>query len=210
MPFINKMDGIVKLVYPCRSSNEVTVRLSLSQIPSSKTDMSVYDIVDWFRAEIFSGSDVKGFDKEVGDRVLLRDIVNLHNKDGIRDMSQIRSMTQEIMSGGDIFSADGLPNIKLVKTRSNEWVLFDGHHSMLAYMLAGKKYLDEVPHLIVEDAQGIHVSDKEILVFFGKHKAELKSKNWREYVINWQAKEENQLQKRIQGDMGELLESLTV
>ena len=210
MLFINKMDGIVKLVYPYRSSNKVIVRLSLSQIPPSKTDTSVYDIVDLFRDEIFLKSNVKGVDKEVGDRVLLRDIINLHNKDGIRDMTQIRSMTQEIMSGGDIFSADGLPNIKLVETRSNEWVLFDGHHSMLAYMLAGKKYLDEVPHLIVEDAQRIHVSDKEILVFFGKHKAELKSMNWREYVINWQAKEENQLQKRVQNDMGGLLESLTV
>ena len=204
------MDGIVKLVYPCRSSNKVIVRLSLAQTPPSKTDMSVYDIVDWFRDEIFSGSDANSFDKEVEDRVLLRDIVNLHNNDGIREISQIKSMTQEIMSGGDIFSTEGLPNIKLVKTRSNDWILFDGHHSMLAYMLAGGKYLDEVPHLIVEDAQRIHVPDREIRVFFGKHKAELKSKNWREYVINWQAKDENQLQKRIQYDMGELLESLKV
>lgn len=195
------------MVYPHKSADKVMVRSSLSRIPSPKKDMSVYDIVDWFRDEIFSKSGVKGFDEEIRDRVLLRDIVNLHNRDGIRDMSQIRSMIREITSGGDIFSGGGLPNIKLVET--GEWILFDGHHSMLAYMLAGKKYLDEVPHLIVEDAGRIRVPDEEILVFFGEHKTELNSRNWREHVINWQAAKGNQLQKRVQNDMGELLDSLT-
>ncbi len=196
------------MVYPCRSTDRVMVRLSLSRTPSSKKDMDVYDIVDWFRDEIFSKSSIKGFDEEIRDRVPLRDVVNLHNRDGLRDMSQIRSMTRNIISGGDILSSDGLPNIKLVKTERNEWVLFDGHHSMLAYMLAGRKYLDEVPHLIVEDAGRTHVPDKEILVFFGKHKAELE--NWRKHVINWQTSEGNQLQKRIQDNMGELLDALPI
>jgi len=159
------------LVYPHKSADKVMVRSSLSRIPSPKKDMSVYDIVDWFRDEIFSKSGVKGFDEEIRDRVLLRDIVNLHNRDGIRDMSQIRSMIREITSGGDIFSGGGLPNIKLVET-------------------------GEVP-------------DEEILVFFGEHKTELNSRNWREHVINWQAAKGNQLQKRVQNDMGELLDSLT-
>ncbi|MEA1924481.1 MAG: hypothetical protein U9M95_01280 [Candidatus Altiarchaeota archaeon] len=201
------MDGIVRLVYPCRSKDRVMVRSSLSRIPSLRDSMSVYDIVDYFRDEIFTKSGVNGFDEEIRDRVLLRDIINLHNLEGIRDVSQIRSMTHKITSGGDIFSGGGLPNIKLVETE--DWVLFDGHHSMLAYMLAGKKYLDEVPHLIVEDAKRTRVPDKEILVFFGEHKIGLNSRNWREHVINWQEEKRNQLQKRVQNNMGELLDSLT-
>jgi len=35
-------------------------------------------------------------------------------------------------------------------------------------MVAGRSYLHEIPHLIVENENG-HVNDKEILIFFGIH-----------------------------------------
>ena len=44
-------------------------------------------------------------------------------------------MVKEIKSGNDILSPSGLPNIKLVKTEQSEWILFDGHHSLLSYMI---------------------------------------------------------------------------
>ena len=52
-------------------------------------------------------------------------------------MDQIRTMVKQIKSGKEILSPRGLPNIKLVKTKQSEWILFDGHHSLLSYMIAG-------------------------------------------------------------------------
>ncbi len=118
-------------------------------------------------------------------------------------------MVIEINSGKDILSPNGLPNIKLVKTEQSEWILFDGHHSLLSYMIAGRLYLHEVPHFIIEDENG-HVNNKEIFVFFGFHSKKLNDSNWRKYVINWQAPKERQLCKREQNNMSELLVSISV
>ena len=188
--------------------------MSISRVPFSRTHMTIYDTVDFFEREIFLKSGIKTVTtstKCITNRVLLRNVISLHNNTGIKNTSQIKSMVQQIKAGSDVLSPTGLPNIKLVKTNPDDWVLFDGHHSMLAYMLAGRKYLDEIPHLIVEDEKNVFVSDKEICVFFGEHPTRLKEGNWREYVINWQApKKKDQLQKRIQNNMGELLDSLII
>jgi hypothetical protein len=78
---------------------------------------------------------------------------------------------------------------------------------MLAYMSLDRKYLNEIPHLIVENEHG-YVLDKDIFVFFGSDASELTESTWRDYVINWQAPKEKQLCKRIQNNMGELFDSL--
>jgi hypothetical protein len=118
-------------------------------------------------------------------------------------------MVKEIKSGTDILSPSGLPNIKLVKTDQSEWILFDGHHSLLSYLISKRTYLHEIPHLVVENENG-HVNNKEILVFFGMHSKKIDDSNWRKYVINWQAPKEGQLCKREQNNMGELLDSIKV
>lgn len=192
---------VVKLVYP-HSQNRGWVEESVSTIDSK----TIYDAVDLFE-EIFLKSKIKKSVKNVKNKILLRDIVNLHNNEGIKTISQIKSMIGQIEQGEDILSEKGLPNIRLVKDTNNKWILFDGHHSMLAYIYSGKKYLSEIPHLIVEDKGG-YVSDKDIHVFFGKHAARLEDKNWRDYVINWQAQKEKQLCKRRQNNMGELFEAI--
>ena len=66
-------------------------------------------------------------------------------------MNQIKTMIKKIKSGKPILSPKGLPNIKLVKTTQTEWILFDGHHSLLAYMITGKTFLHVIPHLIIEN-----------------------------------------------------------
>ena len=128
--------------------------------------------------------------------IILREVINLHNNNGIKDLDQIKLMVKEIKSGKDIISKNGFPNIKLVKTQNSEWVLFDGHHSLLSYMITGRTYLHEVPHIIVQNENG-YVDDNEIHVFFGKHSGKLSESNWRQHVINWQASEEKQLCIRI-------------
>jgi hypothetical protein len=198
---------LVKLIHPCKSKERNLTYVSSLKVHLKEKSDTIYDTVAHFEKEL--GSKIKETIEEVKELVLLREIINLHNIDGIRSMSLIRNMVKEIKSGNDILSPSELPNIKLVKTEQSDWILFDGHHSLLSYMIAGRSYLHEVPHFVIEDENG-HVNDKEILIFFGMHSKKLNDSNWRKYVINWQAPKERQLCKRDQNNMGELLDSISV
>ena len=202
--FLVYMDyRIIKLIHPQNSAATVSVY----KIPFLKKNMTIYDTVDFFRKEMFSKTKKTNGQKEMtGEQVLLRKIINLHNADGIKNIPQITSMINKIKSRKDILFSSEMPNIKLVKTCNNEWVLFDGHHSMLAYMVFGRKYLSEVPHLIIQNKTGC-VKESEILVFFGVHSKKLRVLDWRDYVINWQQPKEKQLCRRVQENMGELFDS---
>jgi len=197
----------VKLIYPYKSKDGNLTLISSLKVHLKKKSNTIYDTVEQIENEI--GSKIKKTIKEVKNLVFLREIINLHNIEGIKIMNQIRSMVKQIKSGKEILMPRGLPNIKLVKTKNSEWILFDGHHSLLSYMIAGRTYLHEIPHLIVENENG-HVDDKEILIFFGIHSKILTDSNWRKYVINWQAPKEGQLCKREQKNMGELFNSINV
>jgi hypothetical protein len=115
-------------------------------------------------------------------------------------------MIQKIEQQKDILHPTELPNIKLVRTWKDERVLFDGHHTILAYMSVGRTYLDEVPHLVVANDGSGCVDDEEISIFYGEHKID---GDWRKYCINWQAEKGEQLCWRIQKSMGELFESIS-
>jgi hypothetical protein len=195
----------VKLIYPGKLQKNDIIKISTSKIQLTRLNMTIYDIVDYFEQNIFLI--IKMTEEQIKTKVQLRDIINLHNNTGIKDISQIKSMITKIKSKKDILHQSKLPNIKLVKTKDNDRVLFDGHHSMLAYMSLDLKYLYEIPHLIVENEHG-YVLDKDILIFFGPHAVELTVSTWRDYVLNWQAPKEKQLCKRIQNNMGELFDSL--
>jgi hypothetical protein len=196
---------VVKQIYPHTSKGGKLTYVSSFKVHFKEKSNTIYDTVDQFEKEL--GSTIKKVIQEVQEPVLLRDVINLHNVNGIKSMNQIRTMVKKIQSGKDILSPRGLPNIKVVKTQQSEWVLFDGHHSLLSYMIAGRTYLHEIPHLVIENQHG-HVNDKDILVFFGMHAAKLTDLNWRKYVINWQAPKERQLCKREQKNMGELFDSI--
>jgi hypothetical protein len=198
---------IIKLIYPYKPNSNL-IKLSISGPPISKKCVTIYDTVDFFLHNIFLKSKFNTFIKSVKNRILLNKITNLHNDVGIKDITQIKSMLNQIISGKDIFNTNKLPNIKLVKSKDNHWILFDGHHTMLAYMFTGRTYLHEIPHLIIEDEERGYASDKEICVFFGEHASKIKGNNWKEYVINWQAEKGKQLCKRIQKNMGEVYGAL--
>jgi len=196
----------VKLIQPQNSVQGNPATVFVYKIPFTKKNMTIYDTVDFFRKEMFPKTKKTNeqIEKYAG-QVLLRKIINLHNNNGIKNIPQITSMVNQIKSGKGIFFSPGVPNIKLVRTKNKEWVLFDGHHSMLAYMSLGRKYLSEIPHLIIQNKNGC-VKDNEILVFFGVHSKKLRALNWRDYVINWQLPEEKQLCRRVQENMGELFD----
>jgi len=197
---------LVKIIYPRTSKDGNLTYVSSLKVHFNNKGNTIYDTVDQCEKEF--GSTIQETIKEVKEPVLLREVINLHNVNGIKSMTQIRTMVKEIRCGKDILSPSGLPNIKLVATQQSEWVLFDGHHSFLSYMIAGRTYLHEIPHLVIEDENG-HVNDAEILVFFGMHSSKFNELNWRKYVINWQAPKESQLCEREQNNMGELFDSIS-
>jgi hypothetical protein len=200
---------IVKLIYPHEPTEDL-IKLSASKIPIFKKHFTVYDTVDFFLNNVFLKSKFEMSIKLVLNKILVSGVINLHNDTGIKDKSKIISMAKQIISGNDVFNNNGLPNVRLVKTKEDLLVLFDGHHTTLAYMLTGRKYLHEIPHLIVSAGERGYVSDKEICAFFGEHANKVKGNDWREKVINWHTKKEKQLCKRVQRNMGELFNSLNI
>jgi len=198
---------LVKLINPIKSKEGNLTRISSLKVLLRKENNTIYNTMAQFEKEI--GSKLNETFKEVKKPVLLREVINLHNINGIKSVNQISTMVKKIKNGKDILSPRGLPNIKLVKTKQSEWILFDGHHSLLSYMIAGRKYLHEVPHFVVENSSG-YVNDKEILIFFGLHSSKLHDSNWRNYVINWQAPRDKQLCIRKQNNMGDLIDSTKI
>ena len=192
---------LIKQSYPGESKNEVIT--TTSEVKASKDINTIYNAVSWFEKNILPNLKKVITRKKLKRRVVLQDILNIHNDDGIRDLVQLKRMAEEIKSGRHIFSL-GMPNVKLIRTRDNELLLFDGHHSILAYMAAGRIYLEEIPHMIIADKEKGYVDDKDIIVFYGEHASDIKDCNWKEKVINWQAAKEKQLCKRVQKNMGQL------
>ncbi len=191
----------IKIVKPF-SENQIEEKSYEINLNKNK---SIYKVIKEFEDEILNKA---GFGKvvmEFGD-VELGEIINLHNSEGIRDISQIRRMAKDIKLGKHIFNKSGIPNIKLIKSNKGELVLFDGHHSILAYMLNDKKRLDEIPYLIIEKKGGF--DDEKIKEFFIEHKNKLKNKDWRKFVINWQADEENQLVERKEKCMDDVFNNI--
>jgi len=187
----------IKLSYPQSVSS---VKTYLVNVPVK----NIYQAVNFFEKNVFSDK-IKLKVKKINKKIPLKFIINLHNADGIKNIPQIKKMIQQIESEKDILHPSNLPNIKLAQTNRNELVLFDGHHSILAYMHADRKYLHELPYLIL-NKKG-YVTDKDVVVFFGQHSSKLKA-NWRNYVINWQMPAKKQLCQRLQNNIGELFDSI--
>lgn len=193
----------LKLSLPAEASLVKTFKV---RIPITKKKMTIYETVDYFHDNVFSKGKALLKRDKVKNQVELGSLINLHNKSGMRSIIQIRSMLRAINSGKDVLHSNGMPNTRVVRTVKGEWVIFDGHHTALAYMIAGRRLLHEIPHMSIEDDEEGCVADEEIHAFFGWHAPELKGKDWREYVINWQAPEHDQVQKRDIKNMAELLD----
>jgi hypothetical protein len=194
-----------KYVHMIMPTNEdLMIDVSVTKIPNE--EKTIYDAIGFFEDEIFLKSKLNFSRKIVKEKILLKNLINLHDSDGL-DLNKIISLKSSICKNNHIFSDSSLPNVKIVKTFNNNWVVFDGHHTINAYMLNEKKFLDEIPHLIVE-TDSIYFCEESINLFYGKHAKKLKGKNWSNYVINWNEINENQLCLRKNKNFGELFESL--
>lgn len=195
----------VTAVFPYRFSSGPTVVLTASRVPVPPAGPTVNDAVAFFERVLFR--DAPRSAERVGERVPLEGIVNLHDADGMKNLPQISGMIGQISAAGDIIHPTGLPNAMVVLAERGEQLLFNGHHTVIAYMAAGREYLDEIPHLVVHDDNG-RVEDAAILAFFGAHATKLAASDWRNHVINWYAPPDRQLCRRTQRNMGELFEAL--
>jgi len=205
------MNRIIKLILPKNTfpSDQHTICVTTYLVSITNSCSTIYDAVDLLKNKKIVYAKREKIQHYAEEFIELRNVLNIHNDSGIKDLTQIQSMVRKIQSRKHIISAEGIPNIKLVKVNCNQWLLFDGHHSMLAYMHAGKKYLHEVAHLTVENEGVKNVADDDIAVFFGPHANKIRGKDWRSYVINWQAPRNKQLCPRIHKNMGELYDALS-
>ncbi len=201
----------IKLVFPNDSHSDKgdrTVGSYTHKFNRSECE-DVYRVVEKFKREVFpglAGKDLIRMNAE--EEVSLEELINLHNAGAIKKRSNVGEMLAKIESGREVVMPGGLPNVKVVKIKGGEFVLFDGHHSTLAYMFAGRKYLDQVPHLRLTYSEGRGVKEEECHVFYGEHRKKFPGKDWRSYTLNWSSSSENQLEKREQENMAQLLEAL--
>lgn len=135
-------------------------------------------------------------------------ILPIHNVEGLRDVSQIATMTAAITADQHLLDSGDLPNVKLIVAPDGRLLLFDGHHSLLAYYQQGRRYLAEVPHILILSADDKPVTATELLPFFPAASASKILNNWADYVVNWQRPETEQLEKRNITHFGELAQAL--
>jgi len=198
--------AIVTISIPVRSSLG-SVRRSTVKVLGQTSGVDVYGIVKEYEKKIFQHSALQPVKVDPRSCIDMRQIVGLHNCSGMRSPEQIVRMVAKIGDGKDILQDSGLPNIKLVTTEDNDAVLFDGHHTLLAYLLVGRRFLHEVPYLTVSRENG-GIYGKDVLAFFGVHAKYISSHCWRNFVINWQARPREQLCIRKENNMGELLDAI--
>lgn len=134
----------------------------------------------------------------------LSNIVVIHNSTGIRERTQVGTMYQQIGQGQHIVHDSGAPNIKIVIAPDNRPLLFDGHHTALAYLAAGKSHLSDVPYAVVAHPGGRSVSSSELTVLYPESAKAAIESNWSTYVVNWQADASKQLEPRKIETLGQL------
>ena len=205
----------IRICYPFRNQEEYRTDLQVKRFISKllhTENEDIYYTVERFEREVLPRISPKKLppkDIRKREKARLVDLINLHNAGGIKCLEQIRGMLDSLKERKELISETGLPNVKTVVARNGKIVLFDGHHSCIAYIISGRKLLGSIPHLTISNEQDDSVKDEELFTFFGPHAKKLTTDNWQNYVINWQASENLQLEERKQNDMGELVESLS-
>lgn len=159
-----------------------------------------YEIVEALRKQqIVSNNSENIFQDKLVD-----EIVPLHNLTGLRNHEQVWEMLEKIKTGRHITESDGIPNIKLVLTPDKQLLLFDGHHTLLAYSIFGTKNLSQLPHVIVTQNGDVPVSEESISIFFSEQFRELVQKDWFSYTVNWQSSDERYLEPRTVNNFRQL------
>lgn len=194
-----------KLVYcilPIK--NDLLIKTKALAVPNH--NKTIYDATGFFEDEFFKNIGFKYASVNEKDYVGLRDIINLHDEEGLK-LYKIKRMVSRLNFGSHIMNETGLPNIKLVRTKDNKYLVYDGHHTLLSYLLLGKRYLFEIPYIFVESEVG-YFDDEDISIFFLRHKNKIKKDDWRKYVANWNQPIDKQITLRKRKNIGELFDAI--
>lgn len=166
-----------------------------------KNEETIYDFFGYFEDHVYKEFKIKCYKCIFENDFPLGNLINLHDEDAI-NIKKINKMSNFLKSKKHILTKSGLPNIKIVKSRRNELIVFDGHHTLISYMNNNKNYLSEVPFVLINSTSGF--DDEHIKVFYGKHKKRLKDDDWRNYSINWNEKKDFQISPKKRYNMSEL------
>ncbi len=111
-------DWQIVLCLPVGTSKNGKEKIFTNSVTFSHGNTNAYMAVETFKhAAVIEDAFVT---REVNVRINLRDIVNLHNCDGIKDISRVKQMKRKIVSGRHILHKDEIPNIKLVRPRQEK------------------------------------------------------------------------------------------
>lgn len=131
----------------------------------------------------------------------------IHNVGGLRDASQITKMVDSIKADQHVLDSGELPNVKLIVAPDGRLLLFDGHHTLIAYYQHGHRQLGEVPHLVISDPDDGPVTVSELVPFFPLSEKEKVLNAWQDYAVNWQQPTAQQLEPRQVFNFAELADA---
>lgn len=176
----------------------------LARLQFKQTDPSPYVTIDEL-LEHQESLDLKV--EQILEPINISEIISIHNATGMRDLAQMQTMIEKVKRGDLVMNNNGLPNIKLVLAPDKRLLMFDGHHTALAYLLAGKNYLHETPYISMSNS-GVPLGTQEISYFFPEDFRDEVKENWLKYTVNWQAPTEK-AEIRIHNTLGDLLAVIT-
>lgn len=96
---------LVKLKYPAKSREGNLTRISSLKVLLRNENSTIYNTMAQFEKEL--SSKLNEIINEVKKPVFLREVINLHNINGIKSMNQIRIMVKQIKNGKDVLSPRG-------------------------------------------------------------------------------------------------------
>ena len=104
--FHMNMNRVVKIISPQNTlpSDSPAVSVFTYIIPITNSCLTIYDTVDSLENKKFRTTKGENIQYPVVEHISLRNVINIHNDSGIKDLLQIRSMVTKIQSGEHILS----------------------------------------------------------------------------------------------------------
>ncbi|MCR4277549.1 MAG: hypothetical protein NUV80_05840 [Candidatus Berkelbacteria bacterium] len=189
------MNRIIRYGEPDKGAWQVVVPKEISQ-------QNIYKALEWFSQQFPDKLPEPHQDKYAV--INLSTMVNLHNIEGVSNVQTMRELVGKIKNGKNIYNLDnGSPNVHLAHVGS-QWVVINGHHTIMAYLLCGATKVAQLPYAIIGNGPTGDISEDEILSVFNDHATKVRPNEWQDVVLDWSAPSDQQLTARNQKNMGEL------
>ena len=189
------MNWIIRYSEPEEKAYQVTA-------PTELSAQNIYKALEWFSKHYPNELPNPRPDEPVD--IDLTTMINLHNIEGVSNVQTMRELIGKIKNGKSIYNLDnGAPNVHLAHV-GNQWVVINGHHTIMAYLLCGVSKVANLPYAIIENDTTGNISETEILAVFNEHSTRVVPTRWQDVALDWSAPSDQQLAKRVQKNMGEL------